>query len=74
MIHYKKIALIISPYIVFLFIGLSCRNECDKYKKVACANRNSTLCHEAMQKIPDISPSECAEKIMIINSELKSNQ
>ncbi|MDH4262176.1 MAG: hypothetical protein OEV78_03925 [Spirochaetia bacterium] len=66
-----NIAKFILIWIGCLFAGFGCQNECEKYKQAACSDKNSTLCHEAMQKIPDISSSECTEKIMIINSELK---
>jgi hypothetical protein len=57
-----------------LFFVSSCSNTCEEYKKVACENRNSQLCHEAMQKIPDMSSLECSEKVMSLNQDTKSKE
>jgi len=53
---------------------ISCHNACDTYKRLACKDRNSTLCHEAMQKIPDMSISDCREETRILNSDIKSKE
>ncbi|MDH4201162.1 MAG: hypothetical protein OEV66_12420 [Spirochaetia bacterium] len=41
----------------------ACGNDCAKYKKTACANPDSSYCHEAMQKIPEMSLKDCEEKL-----------
>ena len=45
-----------------------CQNPCELYKKAACKNKNSASCHEAMQKIPDMTFSECQERRMVLKS------
>ena len=51
-----------------LLVLAACGDECANYKKLACENPNTSLCHEAMKETPGLSAVQCREKIEMIKT------
>ena len=59
----------IPTCIIFLILTtLSCGDRCSEYKKLACEDLNSGVCHSAMQDMERMSKAECTEKIKVLGS------
>lgn len=51
-----------------LGILAACSDDCVSYKKLACENPNSGLCHEAMKESAGLTQMQCEEKIEMLKT------
>jgi len=63
-----RIFLFFVALVGFLFSGMNCRSACEKYKELVCSDPNSSMCHESMGAVGDLSEEECRNKIIVIKS------
>jgi len=61
--YIRRVVLLPVSHIIILFLplafGAGCYGACDRYLAGACENRNSVVCHRAMQGVVGMSENEC---------------